>query len=206
MTFELPQLPYAQDALEPYVSADTLNHHHGKHHAAYVSKLNQLVAKSELAGRTLEEIIVGTAGVPEKKAIFNNAAQAWNHAFYWQCMTPNGGGAPDGELATRIAEQFSGFENFRAEFQAAASGHFGSGWAWLVIDDNRLQITTTPDAMTPIATGQHALLTCDVWEHAYYLDYQNRRPDYVAMFLEKLVNWEFVAQRLAMANAQAVAA
>ncbi len=206
MTFELPELPYAQDALEPYVSAETLAYHHGKHHAAYVNKLNQLVSESDIAGRSLKEIIAETVGAPDKKAIFNNAAQAWNHAFYWQCMTPNGGGAPGGELGARIAEDFSGFDNFRAAFQAAASGHFGSGWAWLVLDGGRLQITATSDAMTPIATGQHPLLTCDVWEHAYYLDYQNKRPDYVATFLERLVNWDFVAQRLAQAKTSAVAA
>ena len=192
--FELPKLPYSHDALEPYISANTLNYHHGKHHAAYVEKLNGLLSKPGIAGHSLEEIIVATAGRPEDTAIFNNAAQVWNHSFYWQCMTPKGGGVPGGELATRIDEDFHGFDNFRTQFAAAAGSQFGSGWAWLVLQDGNLHITATPNAMSPMVQGQHALLTCDVWEHAYYLDYQNKRPSYVETFLEHLVNWEFAAR------------
>ncbi len=206
MTFKLPDLPYPHDALEPHVSAETLHYHHGKHHATYVDKLNGLLAETQLAGKSLEEVILASAGDPEHKAIFNNAAQVWNHTFYWNCMTPNGGGAPTGELADKIEADFHGIDNFRAEFRAAAAGQFGSGWAWLVLDNGKLRIVTSSNAELPMVQGQHALLTCDVWEHAYYLDYQNRRPDYVDMFLDKLVNWDFVAQRLASAPRQASAA
>ena len=206
MKFELPDLPYAPDALEPYISAQTLGCHHGKHHAAYVNKLNSLLASAGPMGSTLEEIMLTSAREPGMKAIFNNAAQAWNHAFYWQCMAPHGGGSPSGELGTRIAEDFHGFDNFRSEFRLAATNHFGSGWAWLVLDGDRLRVTTTSDAMSPLVQCQHALLTCDLWEHAYYLDYQNRRPDYLDIFLEKLVNWDFVARQLTSATGQAAAA
>lgn len=206
MKFELPDLPYARDALEPYISAETLAYHHGKHHAAYVDKLNTLIASSDPMGSTLEEIMLASAGDHRKKAIFNNAAQAWNHAFYWQCMTPNGGGTPRGDLGARIDSDCHGFDNFRSEFRMAATNHFGSGWAWLVLDDDRLRITSTPDAGSPLVEGQHALLTCDLWEHAYYLDYQNRRADYVEMFLDRLVNWDFAAYQLESATGQAVAA
>ncbi len=206
MTFSLPKLPYSVDALEPYISGSTLIYHHGKHHAAYVDKLNGLVDGSPLADRTLEEVILEVKGDPDNVAVFNNAAQAWNHAFYWNCMTPNGGGRPGKELGERIAKNFQGFDNFRSQFIAAASAQFGSGWAWLVLDDGQLRITATSNAETPIAQGQHALLTCDVWEHAYYLDYQNRRGDYVEMFLEKLVNWPFVERQLVEAERQAAAA
>ncbi len=206
MKFELPDLPYPHDALEPYVSAETLNYHHGKHHATYVDKLNGLLANAQLSGKSLEEIILATADDPERKGIFNNAAQVWNHSFYWNCLSPNGGGEPKGDLAAKMEADFHGFENFRSEFRAAAVGQFGSGWAWLVLDNGKLRITTTPNAEPPMVRGQHALLTCDVWEHAYYLDYQNRRPDYVDMFLEKLVNWDFVAHQLESAPRQASAA
>ncbi len=206
MKFELPDLPYPQDALEPYVSAETLRYHHGKHHATYVDKLNGLLADSQLSGKSLEEIILATAEDPAHKGVFNNAAQVWNHSFYWNCMTPSGGGEPKGDLAARIAADFHGFDNFRSEFRTAAANQFGSGWAWLVLDKGKLRITATPNAEPPMVRGQHALLTCDVWEHAYYLDYQNRRPDYVDMFLEKLVNWDFVAHQLASAPGQASAA
>ena len=204
--FELPKLPYPHDALEPYISVDTLNYHHGKHHAAYVEKLNGLTSKSGTAGRTLEEVIIGTADRPEDATIFNNAAQVWNHSFYWQSMTTEGGGVPGGELGAKIDEDFQGFDNFRTQFAAGAGNQFGSGWAWLVLQDGTLHITATPNAMTPMVLGQHALLTCDVWEHAYYLDYQNRRADYVNMFLEKLANWEFAAHQYATAVNEAAAA
>ena len=196
MSFQLPALPYAHDALEPYLSAETLRFHHGKHHAAYVDKLNSLTAGTSLAGRSLEEVIAATAVRPEKAAIFNNAAQAWNHAFYWQCMKPNGGGQPGGDLAAKIVENFHGFENFRGQFISAAVNQFGSGWVWLVVESGKLQIKATSNAGTPMTKGQHALLTCDVWEHAYYVDYRNRRPDYAEMFLEKLVNWDFAAKNM----------
>ena len=206
MPFSLPDLPYPAEALEPYISADTLGYHHGKHHAAYVDKLNGLLAGSHLADRTLEEVIIEVKDDPKRAAIFNNAAQAWNHAFYWKCMTPKGGGRPTGEIGKRIDAEFRGFENFRSQFAAAASGQFGSGWAWLVLDHGQLRITATPNALTPVAQGQHALLTCDVWEHAYYLDYQNRRVDYVEVFLENLVNWRFVEEHLKAAESRATAA
>ena len=206
MAFELPDLPYAQDALEPHISAQTLGFHHGKHHATYVDKLNGLLADSQLSGKTLEELILATAGNPQDRAIFNNAAQVWNHTFYWNCMAPNGGGEPKGEIAAKIETDLNGFEKFTADFRAAAMNQFGSGWAWLVLDGGKLQITATPNAESPMVHGKHALLTCDVWEHAYYLDYQNRRPDYVDVFLQKLVNWDFVEQQLAAAPDQASAA
>ena len=200
MTFELPDLPYPYDALEPHVSAETLRYHHGKHHATYVEKLNGLLAESHLAGKSLEDVILAAAEEPGHRAIFNNAAQVWNHTFYWNCMTPNGGGAPTGDLAAKIEADFHGFDHFRTGFRAAAANQFGSGWAWLVLEDGKLRITATPNAEPPMVHGQHALLTCDVWEHAYYLDYQNRRPDYIDVFLEKLVNWKFVEQKLATAR------
>ena len=206
MPFSLPELPYPAEALEPYISADTLGYHHGKHHAAYVDKLNGLLADSPLADRTLEEVIIEVKDDPKRAAIFNNAAQAWNHAFYWKCMTPKGGGRPTGEIGKRIDAEFRGFENFRSQFAAAASGQFGSGWAWLVLDHGQLRITATSNALTPVAQGHHALLTCDVWEHAYYLDYQNRRVDYVEVFLENLVNWRFVEEQLKAAESRATAA
>ncbi len=206
MPFSLPDLPYPVGALEPYISANTLAYHHGKHHASYVDKLNALLAGSPLADRTLDEVIVEVKDDPERAAVFNNAAQAWNHAFYWNCMTPYGGGRPGGEIGERIDREFHGFESFRSQFTSAASGQFGSGWAWLVLDHGQLRITATSNAVTPVAQGQHALLTCDVWEHAYYLDYQNRRADYVEIFLENLVNWRFVEQQLTAAESQATAA
>ena len=206
MTFSLPDLPYPANALEPYISADTLGYHHGKHHAAYVDKLNGLLVGSALADQTLEDVIIEAKDDPERAAIFNNAAQVWNHTFYWNCMTPNGGGRPTGEIGDRIQKEFHGFEGFRSQFAAAATGQFGSGWAWLVLDRGQLKITATSNAWTPVAQGQHALLTCDVWEHAYYLDYQNRRADYVEIFLENLVNWQFVEQQLATAQSRATAA
>lgn len=196
MTFTLPALPYAEDALEPVYSARTLSFHHGKHHKAYVDNLNKLVGGTDWENRTLEEIIRASAEDPAKMGIFNNSAQVWNHTFFWHCMKPGGGGKPSGELAARIDAAFGGYDKFVEQFKAAAVGRFGSGWGWLVLEGGELKIVSTPNAETPLAKGQKALLTVDVWEHAYYLDYQNRRPDFVQAFLDHLVNWDFVAENL----------
>jgi Fe-Mn family superoxide dismutase len=200
MTFTLPPLPYAEDALEPYLSAKTLQFHHGKHHKAYVDTLNKLVEEHGLKDQSLERLIQATYRDESKMAVFNNAAQVWNHNFFWRCMTKNGGGEPGGELAKAIKHDFGGFDRFAEEFEAAATGQFGSGWAWLVFDAGRLKVIKTPNAVDPVAAGQTALLTCDVWEHAYYLDYQNRRPDFVKAFVDNLINWDFVAENFAKAQ------
>ncbi len=196
MTFTLPDLPYAQNALEPHITANTLSFHHGKHHNAYVTNLNKLIEGTDLAGKSLEEVIKASAGDASKAGIFNNAAQVWNHTFYWHSMKPNGGGKPTGELAKKIDEDFGSFEKFAEEFKNAGATQFGSGWAWLVLEKGKLKVTKTPNADLPMVHGQTALLTVDVWEHAYYLDYQNRRPDYLATFLDKLANWDFAAENL----------
>ena len=196
MTFTLPDLPYAQNALEPYITANTLSFHHGKHHKAYVDNLNKLVADTPLAGATLEEVITESARDTAKAGIFNNAAQVWNHTFYWNSMKPNGGGAPGGELAKKIDKDFGGYDQFKEAFKQAGTTQFGSGWAWLVLDGGTLKVIKTGNADLPMVHNQKALLTMDVWEHAYYLDYQNRRPDYITTFLDKLVNWEFAAKNL----------
>ena len=199
MAYTLPALPYDLDALEPNISRATLEFHHGKHHAAYVTNLNNLISGTELENSSLEEIIVAVAGDTGKAGIFNNAAQVWNHSFYWQCIKPAGGGAPSGALLDKINADLGSFEAFVEQFKAAGATQFGSGWAWLVLDNDSLKVTKTANADLPLAHGQTALLTMDVWEHAYYLDYQNRRPDYMTTFLEKLVNWDFVAANLAAA-------
>ncbi|MEB3242741.1 MAG: superoxide dismutase [Cyanobacteriota bacterium] len=199
MAHQLPALPYSLDALEPHISRSTLEFHHGKHHAAYVTNLNNLVAGGELENKSLEDTILAVAGDASKAGVFNNAAQVWNHTFYWQGMKPGGGGAPTGDLAAKIDADFGSFDAFKEQFKAAGATQFGSGWAWLVLDNGSLKITKTGNADLPLAHGQKALLTMDVWEHAYYLDYQNRRPDYISTFLDKLVNWEFVAANLAAA-------
>jgi superoxide dismutase, Fe-Mn family len=199
MAFELPALPWAADALEPHYSANTLSFHHGKHHNAYVTKLNGLLEGKPLAGKSLEKIIKATVDVPAMGGVFNNAAQIWNHTFFWNGMKPDGGGAPTDALADKIAADFGSFEKFAEAFKAEAAGRFGSGWAWLVLDGGTLKVTSTANADTPLAHGQTPLLTIDVWEHAYYLDYQNRRPDFIQTFLDKLVNWDFVAANLAAA-------
>jgi len=199
MAHTLPALPYDLDALEPHISRATLEFHHGKHHAAYVTNLNNLISGTELENSSLEEIIVAVAGDTGKAGIFNNAAQVWNHSFYWQCIKPAGGGAPSGALLDKINADLGSFEAFVEQFKAAGATQFGSGWAWLVLDNGSLKVTKTANADLPLAHGQTALLTMDVWEHAYYLDYQNRRPDYMTTFLEKLVNWDFVAANLAAA-------
>jgi Fe-Mn family superoxide dismutase len=199
MAHQLPALPYGLDALEPHISSQTLGFHHGKHHAAYVANLNKLIEGTDLDGKSLEDVITTVAGDAAKAGVFNNAAQIWNHSFYWQCMKPGGGGAPTGALAEKITADFGSFEAFVEQFKAAGATQFGSGWAWLVLENGTLKVTKTPNADLPLAHGQKALLTMDVWEHAYYLDYQNRRPDYITTFLDKLVNWDFVAANLAAA-------
>jgi Fe-Mn family superoxide dismutase len=199
MAHTLPALPYDLDALEPHISRQTLEFHHGKHHNAYVTNLNNLVTGSELESKSLEDTITAVAGDAGKAGVFNNAAQVWNHSFYWQCMKPGGGGQPSGALADKINADFGSYEAFVEQFKAAGATQFGSGWAWLVLDNGTLKVTKTGNADLPLAHGQKALLTMDVWEHAYYLDYQNRRPDYITTFLEKLVNWDFVAANLAAA-------
>ena len=200
MAFELPALPYAENALEPYYSAKTISFHHGKHHKAYVDNLNRLVPGTDLEGKSLEEIILASSGNPQRVGIFNNAAQVWNHTFFWHSLRPGGGGKPQGEVASMCERAFGGFEKFVEQFKAAAVGRFGSGWAWLVAEGGALKVVSTANADTPMTSGQTALLTVDVWEHAYYLDYQNRRPDFVQAFLYHLVNWDFVAANLAKAK------
>ena len=200
MPFSLPTLPYTDDALEPVYSARTISFHHGKHHKAYVDNLNKLIAGTDWESKTLEEIIQVSASDPAKTGIFNNSAQVWNHTFFWHCMKPGGGGKPQGQIATMLDASFGSYETFAEQFKANAVGRFGSGWGWLVLDGGVLKLVSTPNAETPMTKGQVALLTVDVWEHAYYLDYQNRRPDFVQAFLDKLVNWEFVAENLAKAG------
>jgi Fe-Mn family superoxide dismutase len=199
MAHTLPALPYAITALEPHISSSTLEFHHGKHHAAYVTNLNKLIEGTDLDGKSLEEVITAVAGDAAKAGVFNNAAQVWNHSFYWQCMKPGGGGVPSGALAEKITADFGSFDAFVEQFKTAGATQFGSGWAWLILDGGTLKVTKTANADLPLAHGQKALLTMDVWEHAYYLDYQNRRPDYMTTFLDKLVNWDFVAANLAAA-------
>jgi Fe-Mn family superoxide dismutase len=196
MAITLPELPYPKDALEPFISARTLEFHHDKHHNAYVVNANKLLEGSELANEDLETIIKRTAGDSSKVGIFNNSAQVWNHTFYWNCMMKNGGGKPEGELAKKIEKDFGSFEKLIDELKNAGATQFGSGWAWLVLDNDKLAVTKTPNADNPLTKNQKPLLTVDVWEHAYYLDYQNRRPDYLSTFMEKLVNWEFVSNNL----------
>ncbi|MGH8699092.1 MAG: superoxide dismutase [Burkholderiales bacterium] len=198
MPIELPNLPYRYEALEPLISATTLKTHHGKHHRAYVDKTNASVKDTPLAGETLEAIVKASAQRaakdPAMTALFNNAAQAWNHAFYWNSLRPKGAHGPQGALAARIAADFGGERGFAEAFKSAATGHFGSGWAWLVLDGKALKIVTTSNADTPIVHGQAPLLVIDVWEHAYYLDHQERRAAYVAGVVDHLLNWEFASR------------
>lgn len=193
MAFELPALPYEKNALEPHISAETLEYHYGKHHATYVSKLNDAVKGTDLENKSLEDIIKS-----EKGGLFNNAAQVWNHTFYWNCLSPNGGGEPTGAIADAINSKWGSFEKFQEEFNASAAGNFGSGWTWLVkTADGSVDIMNTDDADTPVAhDGVTPLLTVDVWEHAYYIDYRNSRPNYLAAFW-KLLNWDFVNNNFA---------
>jgi Fe-Mn family superoxide dismutase len=195
MAFTLPDLPYAKDALAPYLSQETLEYHHDKHHNAYVTNLNGLIDGTDSAGKSLEQIIMAAEAGP----LFNNAAQVWNHTFYWSCMKPGGGGAPSGDLAKAIDAAFGSFDDFKKEFSAAAVGQFGSGWAWLVLENGALKIAKTGNADLPMKHGQTALLTVDVWEHAYYIDYRNLRPKYVETFLASLVDWDFVAKNYSKA-------
>ncbi len=198
MAFDLPELPYGRGDLAPHISEETLNFHYGKHHNAYVTNLNKLIDGTAHATAALEDIIKDAAAAPSKAGLFNNAAQVWNHTFYWHSMKPGGGGAPSGKIADLIERDFGSYEDFATQFKAAGGGQFGSGWAWLVLKDGKLAITKTPNAETPITEdGVTPLLTMDVWEHAYYLDYQNSRPNYMAAFLENLVNWDFANQNLA---------
>lgn len=200
MTIELPALPYERNALEPYMSENTFNYHYGKHHQAYVTNLNKLIAGTDLEGKSLEDIIVAVADNSAKGGVYNNAAQVWNHTFYWNSMQPNGGGKPNAELLAKIEADFGSFDKFKEEFATAGATQFGSGWAWLVLDNGKLKVTKTPNAVTPFGTGVTPLLTMDVWEHAYYLDYQNARPKYIEVFLDKLVNWDFVTNNLKVAS------
>ena len=192
MSFELPELPYAKNALEPHISQETLEFHYGKHHQAYVTNLNNLIQGTEFAGKSLEGVIKSASG-----GIFNNAAQIWNHTFYWHSLSPNGGGAPTGAVAQAIDEAFGSFDAFKEQFTKAAATNFGSGWTWLVKNaSGELEIFNTSNADTPIKHGKKPLLTIDVWEHAYYIDYRNARPKYIDAFWS-LVNWDFVNQNLA---------
>jgi Fe-Mn family superoxide dismutase len=192
MAITLPDLPYAKNALEPHISARTLELHHDKHHKAYVDNANKLIEGTDLAQLDLAALIKKVAGDPSKAGIFNNAAQVWNHSFYWKCLKPGGGGAPTGAIAQKINADFGSYEKFVEEFKNAGATQFGSGWGWLVLDGGSLKITKTPNAENPMVQGMKPLLVVDVWEHAYYLDYQNRRPDYLSTFVDKLICWDFV--------------
>ncbi len=192
MQHQLPPLPYAPDALQPHISKETLEYHYGKHHQAYVTNLNNLIKGTEFENQSLEDVIRKSSG-----GIFNNAAQVWNHTFYWHCLSPRGGGQPQGPLADALNKKFGSFDAFKETFSKSAVGNFGSGWTWLVRkSDGSVDIVNTSNAGTPLTTADRPLLTCDVWEHAYYVDYRNRRPDYVAAYWN-LVNWEFAAKNLA---------
>ncbi len=191
----LPSLPYAKNDLQPYVSSDTLDYHHGKHHKAYVDNLNNLLLGTELRSKSLEEIIMRSANDSAMQGIFNNAAQVWNHTFYWHSMMPKGGGSPKGSLLQQITKDFGSFEEFKIAFKQGGATQFGSGWVWLCWDAKaaKLVVIKTANADLPMVKGLQALLTADVWEHAYYLDYQNRRPDYLDVFLNNLANWDFAS-------------
>jgi Fe-Mn family superoxide dismutase len=197
MSYELPALPYDYTALEPHISKSTLEFHHDKHHAGYVNNYNSAVKGTDFDNQPIEAVIKAVANDPEKSGLFNNAAQAWNHTFYWHSMKPGGGGKPTGELAAKMEADFGSYEAFVEQFKAAGATQFGSGWAWLVLEGDKLKVTKTPNAVDPLTDNQVPLMTMDVWEHAYYLDYQNQRPAYISTFLESLVNWDFAAQNLA---------
>jgi len=191
VSFTLPPLPYAKDALVPHMSAETFDYHYGKHHQAYLNKLNELVAGKPEESKSLEEIIRSSEGV-----LFNQAAQVWNHSFFWNCMKPGGGGAPSGDLQAAIDRDFGGYDKFRSQFAAAATNRFGSGWAWLTLENGKLVVSSTSNAETPVKDGKQTLLTLDVWEHAYYIDYRNARPNFINAFLDHLVNWDFANENL----------
>jgi len=200
MAVTLPPLPYERDALAPHISKDTLDYHYGKHHQAYVDNLNKLIDGTPHADAALEEIIHDVAGKADKQGVFNNAAQVWNHTFYWASMKPNGGGAPTGDVAALIDDAFGGYDGFKEAFSTAGATQFGSGWAWLVVKGGKAEIRKTPNAELPLTeAGVTPLLTMDIWEHAYYLDYQNKRPAYMSAFLDNLVNWDFANENLAHA-------
>lgn len=192
----LPPLPYPDNALAPVISAQTIGFHYAKHHQAYLTNLNKMVEGTAMAEMSLEQVVRSTAGAADKAGLFNNAAQVWNHTFYWNGLRPNGGGAPGKELASRIEKDFGSLEALRKELFTAASTQFGSGWAWLVEEGDKMKVVKTGNAETPLTRGMKPLFTIDVWEHAYYLDYQNRRADYINALLDKLINWEFVSKNL----------
>ncbi len=192
MALTLPDLPFAKDALEPFISAKTFEFHHGKHHKAYVDNGNKLIAGTELENLEPEAIIKKVAGDASKAGVFNNVAQVWNHSFFWSCMKPKGGGKPTGEIAQKIESDLGGYAKFAEDLKNAGVTQFGSGWAWVVLKNGKLEIMKTANADTPIAHGLKPVLTVDVWEHAYYLDYQNRRPDFIQAFIDNLINWDFV--------------
>ena len=196
MAFELPDLPYDYEALAPYMSAKTLHLHHDKHHQAYVTNLNNLIEGTEFAGKSLEDIVTGSYGDPAKQGIFNNAGQHWNHNLFWRIMKKGGGGTPGGELAKRIDDAFGSFDAFKEQFKTAGVTQFGSGWAWLAVQGDQLKVLKTPNGENPLVQGMRPILGVDVWEHAYYVDYENRRPEYLAAFLNSLVNWEEVEAEL----------
>ena len=196
MTFELPSLPYASDALAPYMSSETLDFHHGKHHQTYVTNLNNLVKDSDMQDASLEDIVIKSSKDASMAGIFNNAGQHWNHILFWQCMKPNGGGAMPSELEKRISSDFGSVDQFKEAFVQAGTTQFGSGWAWLAIDNGKLVVTKSANASNPLVEGMKPILGCDVWEHSYYIDYRNKRPDYLKAFLDNLFNWEFVSSQL----------
>jgi Fe-Mn family superoxide dismutase len=203
--FQLPALPWDESALDPVMSARTIGFHYGKHHRAYVQKLNELVRGTRYEQMPLERIIVETAGHPDSQKLFNQAAQAWNHAFFWNCLKPRAGGKPPAELASRIDSELGGFDKFKESFIKAAVECFGSGWAWLAERNGRLEIVALPNAGTPLATGSTPLVTIDVWEHAYYLDYQNERPKFVTAVFDKLLDWNFAGEQLENAKGRKAA-
>ncbi len=194
MAYSQPALPYADNALAPHISTETIGFHYGKHHATYIKKYNDMVAGTPFDDQNIEDVIVATANNPEKAGLFNNGAQAWNHSFYWNSLSPNGGGKPSGEIAGKIDTDFGNYDAFKEELANAAATQFGSGWAWLVLDKGQLKVVKTANAQTPLTSGMIPILTIDVWEHAYYLDFQNRRPDYVAAVIDDLLNWDFASQ------------
>jgi Fe-Mn family superoxide dismutase len=196
MSFELPSLPYANDALAPYMSAETLDFHHGKHHQTYVTNLNNLIKDTNLQNSSLEEIVVKSSKDSSMAGIFNNAGQHWNHILFWQCMKPNGGGSIPSELENKLNEDFGSVDKFKEAFIQAGTTQFGSGWAWLAVNNGKLVVTKSANASNPLVDGMKPILGCDVWEHSYYIDYRNKRPDYLKAFLDSLVNWEFVASHL----------
>lgn len=204
MSIELPPLPWAADGLQPYISAETIQYHYGKHHRAYVDKVNAMIKGTDLEGRNLEHVITETAGNPELQAVYDNAAQAWNHTFFWNSMKPRGGVPPKGVLEGKIVASFGTYEEFKRAFANKATALFGSGWVWLVLDGDKLEILQTSNAENPITMARVPLLTLDVWEHAYYLDYRNRRGEFVDAYLERLMNWDFAALNLAKTGEKAV--